>query len=116
MSSISTDCDRSPPPEGIFNRFFVEYPEWKIRECYLGRQEPAELVGALASEVATFLAETRDQINLEYEPTSPRYWRMAFIRSYILITLRSRARPARAKKCPALTRSPFSVTVRILSV
>jgi len=63
-----TDQDSKLPPAAILNRFFVNHPEWKVRECYLGRQDPVELakVPAFGEEFAAFLTEIRDHFNQTY--------------------------------------------------
>jgi hypothetical protein len=69
MMPYWTDQDSSLPPAAIFNRYFVGHPEWRVRECYLGRQDPAELakMPAFAEEFAALLSEIRDHINQTYD-------------------------------------------------
>jgi hypothetical protein len=64
----STDQAALLPPAAIFNRYFVNHPVWRVRECYLGRQDAAELtvMPEFGEEFAALLSDIRDHINHTY--------------------------------------------------
>jgi hypothetical protein len=57
------------PSEALFNRYFIEYPDWCVRDCYLGMQKTGDVQRhyGVSQELADLFVAIRDELNQVYE-------------------------------------------------